>query len=62
MNSNEVLEARTTISDSVIRTPLVYSKFFSETCGGRVYLRYGSISLVRRTSERDTRSEVNVRW
>ncbi|MGD0423353.1 MAG: threonine/serine dehydratase [Candidatus Bathyarchaeia archaeon] len=39
MDPEEVLEARRTIIDSVIRTPLVYSKFFSETCGGRVYLK-----------------------
>ena len=39
MDSKEILDARRTISGSVNETPLVYSKFFSEACGGRVDLK-----------------------
>jgi threonine dehydratase len=45
MSSREVLDARASISDSVVRTPLVYSKFLSETCGGRVYLKLENVQV-----------------
>jgi threonine dehydratase len=45
MNSKEVLDAKATISESVNRTPLLYSKFFSEICGGEVYLKLENLQV-----------------
>lgn len=38
----EVLDAHKRISDNILRTPLLYSHWLSETCGGEVYLKLES--------------------
>lgn len=45
MDSKEIVNARTTISDFVTRTALLYSRFFSEACGGRVYLKLENLQV-----------------
>ena len=45
MDSKEIVDARTTISTYVARTPLQYSRYFSEATGGRVYLKLENLQV-----------------
>ncbi|MCK4440286.1 hypothetical protein KAU85_04815, partial [Candidatus Bathyarchaeota archaeon] len=39
INLRDIRDARETIRDLVERTPLAYSRFLSDFCGGEVYLK-----------------------
>ena len=63
MDSKEILDARRTISGSVNETPLVYSKFFSEACGGRVDLKLVTSSFKGRIRDAENEStKVDEAW
>ena len=58
MDSKEIVDARTTISTYVTRTPLQYSRYFSEVTGGRVYLKLENLQVTNSFKIRGTINKI----
>ena len=54
MDSNGILSARTSINCYITKTPLIYSKFFSEMCDASVYLKLENLQVTNSFKIRGT--------
>lgn len=59
MHLKEILKARDTIKDTVIKTPLLYSNIFSDICNNNVYLKCENLQLTGAYKLRGALNKIN---